>query len=189
MLSRPCKSCPWLILSNNIGQELIRNCKLDQFTGIQCIYNNVTTWTRSISFPLLMILTKVVSMRLCVLVTWTFEENNRSSIVGLFSGGLSSYSSKHSSSAKDTKLLYQCALLALWGFDGSWMRFKSLLKLRLRLIGCRLRFITAGNSAALPLNSNPIFRRNDFRSILPLSFSSSATRFDRFTSSPYRSSS
>lgn len=103
-------------------------------------------------------------MRLCVLVTWTFGENSSS----LLLGGLSSCSSRHSSSAKDTKLLYQCTLLGLWGFEGSCTRFKSLLKLKLRLIGCRLRFITAGNSAALPLISDPIFRRNDFRSNLPL---------------------
>jgi hypothetical protein len=47
-----------------------------------------------------------------------------------------------------------------------------LLKLRLRLIGCRPRLIAAGKSA-LPLNNAPNFRRSEARrSSFPLGLSS-----------------
>lgn len=105
-------------------------------------------------------LTQVVSMRLCVLVTWAFGGGKLWS----FLGGVSS---RHSSSAKDTRLLYHSTLLLRDGFDGSCSRFKSLLKLKLRLIGCRPRFIAVGNLALFSI-SDPIFRRNEpLRSTFP----------------------
>lgn len=106
----------------------------------------------------------------------------------LFLGGAISSSSRHSSSTSETKLLYHCALLGLEGFEGSCRRFKSLLKLRLRLIGCRPRFITAGNSALL-LISDPIFRRKEaFRSNLPLDPTASPIRSEPGTMSSLRRS-